>query len=220
MLSYTEENYLKCIYKLSRQGNGGVSTNAISAEINTTAASVTDMLKKLAEKGLLDYIKYKGVNLTPEGEHAAKLLIRKHRLWEVFLVEKLKFSWDEVHEIAEQLEHIHSTRLIQRLDEYLGFPKFDPHGDPIPDQHGNYYERHDTLLSDLLVGDKGIIAGVKDHSSLFLQYLDAQKLLLGVQIEVLRQIPYDNSLIIKVSDGRELTISQQVAANLFIRPLK
>src|SRR6478752_3743676 len=146
LLSLTEENYLKAIYHLSEDGTIDVSTNAISDALNTKPASVSDMLKKLSQKEVINYIKYQGVSLTPSGRKIALQIIRKHRLWEVFLVEKLKFNWDEVHEIAEQLEHIQSNLLIERLDEFLGFPPFDPHGDPIPNERGEMKAKKHTPL--------------------------------------------------------------------------
>ncbi|RYD83062.1 MAG: metal-dependent transcriptional regulator [Sphingobacteriales bacterium] len=216
MLSPTEENYLKCIYKLQQQSQGGVNTNAIAASINTAAASVTDMLKRLTEKGLLDYLRYKGVSLTEKGEELAMILVRKHRLWEVFLVEKLKMKWDEVHDIAEQLEHIQSPLLVQRLDEFLSFPKFDPHGDPIPDQFGNFSPRKEQILSDLAVGDCVNIIGVRNHEASFLQYLEKQQLTLGSHICVLEKIPFDNSLVLQRKSGETLQISNIVAENLLV----
>jgi DtxR family Mn-dependent transcriptional regulator len=135
-MTISEENYLKVIYHVSLVAPKGVSTNAIAGMLDTKASSVTDMLKKLADKNLVSYQKYQGVTLTDEGLHKAKMIVRKHRLWEVFLVEKLQFSWDEVHEIAEELEHIQSEPLIDKLDAFLGFPSVDPHGDPIPDANG------------------------------------------------------------------------------------
>jgi DtxR family transcriptional regulator, Mn-dependent transcriptional regulator len=132
IFTLSEENYLKAIYHLSKEEDESVSTNALAERLETTAASVSDMLKKLAKKELIEYKKYQGVNISEKGKRVALQIIRKHRLWEVFLVEKLSFNWDEVHEIAEQLEHIDSPTLVKRLDEFLGYPKFDPHGDPIP----------------------------------------------------------------------------------------
>jgi len=159
-ISEAEENYLKAIFKISEKEDRPVSTSAIAAEMNTSAASVTDMIKKLSEKALVLHEKYRGVVLTDAGSGIAKKLIRKHRLWEVFLVNKLDFSWDEVHAIAEQLEHIHSDRLIERLDDFLGFPRFDPHGDPIPDAEGNMVLRKQVLLSELKEGNSCVIVGV------------------------------------------------------------
>jgi DtxR family Mn-dependent transcriptional regulator len=215
-LSITEENYLKCIYKLSQTIDDEINTNAIAAELATSPASVTDMLKRLSEKKFISYVRYRGVRLTHTGEKYANNLIRKHRLWEVFLVEKLNFKWDEVHDIAEQLEHVNSDEMTERLDQFLGSPKFDPHGDPIPDKSGKYTSRKQILLSDLGKGKKGVILAVREHSTVFLQYLDAHKLNIGATIEVISMTPYDNSLTIKLGKDKNLTISHQVASNLLI----
>ena len=137
-MTFSEENYLKTIYHLTTSLSTEISTNAIAEMMETKASSVTDMLKKLAEKDLVHYKKYQGVFLTPKGKLAAKMIVRKHRLWEVFLVEKLDFSWDEVHEVAEQLEHIQSKKLIDKLDQFLEYPSIDPHGDPIPNAKGEW----------------------------------------------------------------------------------
>ena len=217
MLSHTEENYLKAIFKLSEQEDKPASTNAISREMNTSAASVTDMLKRLADKNLINYEKYKGVTLTEDGNSLATNLIRRHRLWEVFLLEQLDFSWDEVHEIAEQLEHIKSDELIERLDKFLEYPKFDPHGDPIPDADGNFTYRKQVLLSNLSENEKGIIVGVNEHSSSFLQYLDRQNLNLGASISVLEHFDYDSSKRIKLNGQTEHILSSKVCQNLFIQ---
>lgn len=157
MFTYSEENYIKTIFHLEQKALEGVSTNAIAEQMDTKASSVTDMIKKLSEKGVINYVKYQGVTLTQEGRKTALSIIRKHRLWEVFLVETLDFSWDEVHEIAEQLEHIHSEKLIDRLDKLLDFPKYDPHGDPIPTKDGTFSERDKILLSELTVGEGGFV---------------------------------------------------------------
>ena len=215
-LSSTEENYLKAVYKLSGSGRDQVSTNSLSEDLQTSAASVTDMVKKLHEKSLLDYERYKGVVLTPEGERIAKYLVRKHRLWEVFLVDKLGFRWDEVHEIAEELEHIHSPELIHRLDEFLQFPTRDPHGDPIPDADGNIPFAEKRALDALDAGQSGKLVGVTDTSAEFLQYLDRLGLELGVKLEVLERIAYDRSLILQ-SGSEKITVSQQVAQNLMVQ---
>ncbi len=167
MNSFTEENYLKAIYKLSLNGVQGVSTNAIADKLATKPSSVTDMIKKLADKKLVSYQKYQGVNLTKRGRDIAVSIIRNHRLWEVFLVEKLNFKWDEVHDLAEELEHINTHKLTERLDEFLEFPKFDPHGDPIPDKDGNIVQHKDITLSDLSTGRKTVIVGIKNHSKVF-----------------------------------------------------
>ncbi|WP_339608969.1 metal-dependent transcriptional regulator [uncultured Planktosalinus sp.] len=216
MFSDSEENYLKAIFHLERFSKEGVSTNAIAEQMHTKASSVTDMLKKLAEKKLVNYVKYQGVTLTNEGKKTAAKIIRKHRLWEVFLVEKLDFSWDEVHEIAEQLEHIESDVLIEKLDRHLDFPKFDPHGDPIPSNDGTFPERDKVLLSDLSIGESGVCVGVKDTSSSFLKFLDKNGIALGKKIKVIDQEEFDNSLHIQV--GKELfTISHIIASNLYLK---
>lgn len=216
-LSHTEENYLKAIFKISERDGDSVSNNAISTEMQTSAASVTDMIGRLSKKELVHYQKHRGVSLTAEGRRIATHLVRKHRLWEVFLVEKLSFSWDEVHDIAEQLEHIRSLVLVERLDEFLGSPRFDPHGDPIPDAEGNFAFRKQIPLADLQVGEKGVIVGVQDHASAFLQYLDRINLGLGARIEVLEQFEYDESVKVKRMPSDELVLSKKVSQNLFVQ---
>lgn len=219
-LSSTEENYLKAIYKLSVSPEEAVSTNAIAAELETSAASVTDMLKRLSEKELIHYEKYKGVRLSVSGRQIATSLVRKHRLWETFLVDKLNFTWDEVHPIAEQLEHIQSEELVNRLDSFLEFPKFDPHGDPIPDRDGNIAYHHQILVSEMQIGDVGVVVGVKDHSSEFLRYLEQLKLLLGAKIELVDRYEYDQSLWMKINGQAAQIITQKVCNNLYIKPEK
>lgn len=216
MISFSEENYLKSVYHLEEHHPEGVSTNAIAEQLDTKASSVTDMLKKLSEKKLVVYKKYKGAKLTEGGRLAALEVIRKHRLWEVFLVEKLDFSWDEVHEVAEQLEHIRSKKLTQELDKFLDFPQHDPHGDPIPDADGNLKKTQKTLLSKLNVKDSGALIGVKDTSSEFLKYLDKNGLVLGETIEILDKENFDNSMLIKLKD-KELRVSLMVSSNIYIK---
>lgn len=215
-MTFSEENYLKTIYHLTTISESEVSTNAIAEMMETKASSVTDMLKKLAEKDLVNYKKYQGVSLTGKGKLTAKMIVRKHRLWEVFLVDKLDFSWDEVHEIAEQLEHIKSEQLINRLDDFLGNPTEDPHGDPIPDANGQIIKTEKQLLSELLESQNGICVGVKDTSSEFLKYLDKQGISLGSKIEIVGKESFDLSLKIKLN-ARELTISNKIASNLFVK---
>lgn len=215
-MTFSEENYLKAIYHLSTFDETEVSTNAIAEMMDTKASSVTDMLKKLAEKGLLHYKKYQGVSLTDSGRLKAKMIVRKHRLWEVFLVEKLDFTWDEVHDVAEQLEHIKSEKLINRLDDFLGNPTEDPHGDPIPDIEGQVIKIEKILLSDLEENQVGICVGVKDSSSVFLKYLDKQGIALGSRLEVLSKEIFDLSLKIK-TDDKEIIISNKIATNLFVK---
>lgn len=215
-MTFSEENYLKAIYHLTVVSSSGVSTNAIAEVMETKASSVTDMLKKLAEKDLVNYKKYQGVTLTDKGKLEAKMIVRKHRLWEVFLVEKLAFSWDEVHDIAEQLEHIKSEKLINKLDDFLGNPTEDPHGDPIPNAQGQIPKIDKQLLSELSEGQKGICVGVKDTSSEFLKYLDKQGIALGSAIEIMGKESFDLSLRIKV-DSAFLNVSSKIASNLFVK---
>ncbi len=215
MHSFTEENYLKSIYHLLLSKDSA-TTNEIAAAIGTKAATVTDMLKKLAEKKLINYARYQGVSLTEQGRKSALVIVRKHRLWEYFLVEKLQFKWDEVHEMAEELEHITSVKLIDRLDEFMGCPRFDPHGDPIPDAQGNI-NQHESLQPALLLskGQCAKIAGVTDHSTSFLQYLEKSRLTLGQTITVTEVSNYDLSVMVEPSN-KEFNISHQVAKNILV----
>ncbi len=216
MFSSTEENYLKTIYHLEHRIQGEVSTNAIAEVMETKPSSVTDMVQKLAEKEVLSYKKYRGALLTPTGRRIAADVIRKHRLWEVFLVEKLNFHWDEVHDIAEQLEHIQSDELVTRLDRFLGNPDFDPHGDPIPDRHGNVKTTEKKLLSELDKGQRGVCVGVKESSGEFLQYLDKKAISIGTKINVLGKEFFDDSMVIQV--GRDqFFISKKIAENLYVQ---
>lgn len=217
--SQSEENYLKVIFKLSFNKTSLVSTNSIASALKTAAASVTEMVSKLSQKGMLDYERYKGVKLTKEGSIVAKMLVRNHRLWESFLVDKLHYSWDEVHEIAEQLEHVKSQTLIDRLEEFLGFPKFDPHGDPIPDKNGKITMKEDVPLIQLLTGDIGVITGVKEHTKAFLKYLDQFGLVLGTNIQVLDKYEYDNSVKIRINDQVEQVVSEKVGQQIRIQKI-
>lgn len=215
-MTISEENYIKVIYHISLVAPKGVNTNAIAGMLDTKASSVTDMLKKLAEKDFVSYQKYQGVTLTEKGLLAAKMIVRKHRLWEVFLVEKLNFSWDEVHEIAEELEHIKSEVLINKLDEFLGFPSFDPHGDPIPDEQGIIKKIEKHLLSDAEVNKDYKCIGVKDSSTDFLKYLDKQKIALGSVLKIVEREEFDETLTIAI-DGKRTTISNKIASNLYVQ---
>ncbi len=216
MFSLSEENYLKAIFHLERSFPTGVSTNALAEEMSTKASSVTDMIKRLSEKKLVAYKKYQGVKLSKIGREAAVDIIRKHRLWEVFLVNKLGFAWDEVHEVAEQLEHIKSDKLIKELDRFLDFPKRDPHGDPIPDSKGNFAISNKLLLAELNKGESGICIGVKDSSAEFLQYLDKNNIALGQVIDILEKESFDQSMLINLN-GKELKISNVISSNLYIK---
>ena len=216
MFTLSEENYLKAIYHLQNETSGEVSTNAIAERIKAKASSVSDMLKKLAEKEVVLYKKHRGVSLTKLGMQSASKVVRKHRLWEVFLADKLHFPWDEVHDIAEQLEHIKSEKLTERLDQFLGFPKHDPHGDPIPDRFGNVQDSEKKILSELIIGQEATLVGVGDSSAKFLQFLDKNKIALWKSIIVLEKEDFDNSLRIKIND-QTLHISEQIATNLYIK---
>jgi DtxR family Mn-dependent transcriptional regulator len=219
MLTYTEENYLKSIYSLTKRGDKGASTNDIADKMQTKASSVTDMLKKLGRKGLINYTPYKPVYLSDKGRDWAIMTIRKHRLWEVFLVEKLNFKWDEVHEIAEELEHVNSTKLIDKLDDFLGNPSHDQHGDPIPDKSGNIALHKDFTIADLMENQYGMVIGLKDTSSEFLQFLESTELTLGKTVRVKEVVGYDQSMVVSVNMTREVTISHRVAKNLYIKKL-
>ncbi|TRW22786.1 metal-dependent transcriptional regulator [Flavobacterium zepuense] len=217
-MTYSEENYLKVIYHLSLNNSKGVNTNSIANVMESKPSSVTDMVQKLAEKDLVIYKKYQGVSLTEKGKFTALMIVRKHRMWEVFLVETLDFSWDEVHDVAEQLEHIKSEKLINKLEEFLGFPTEDPHGDPIPDRNGKIAKIDKKLLSEIGVGKKVICVGVKDSSPPFLQYLDKQQIALGSAIEVLAKEDFDQSLSLRVDD-KDVSVSNKIASNLFVKPV-
>ena len=216
VFTFSEENYLKAIYHLENQHKKGVPTNALAEMMATKASSATDMIKRLSEKDLVAYKKYQGVKLTDKGENHAVKVIRKHRLWECFLVDKLNFSWDEVHDIAEQLEHIESEKLIQELDKFLGYPKTDPHGDAIPDGKGNFSKINKILLSKCEPGTIGVFVGVKDSSASFLQYLDKNRIALGAKIKVLHKEEFDQSIELQISD-RVFTVSYKSASNLYLK---
>lgn len=215
-LSFAEENYLKAIYHLSSAGQKQVNTNAIAERLATKPASVSDMIRKLSDKGVITYVKYQGVNITEEGKKKALWVIRKHRLWEVFLVEKLNFHWDEVHEIAEQLEHIKSSLLITRLDQFLGHPKFDPHGDPIPNAEGIISSKPRAILSDLRSGTHAELVSMKDTGNAFLNYLDRIGMKIGTKIEVIDIMEFDGSVEIETDGDKRFSISKQVADNLLV----
>jgi DtxR family Mn-dependent transcriptional regulator len=218
MNSPTEENYLKVIYALNTEGTRGASTNDIAEKLSTKASSVTDMLKKLAEKQLVHYKKYQGTSLTEKGTKLALNIIRKHRLWEVFLVDKLKFKWDEVHEIAEQLEHVQSRELSKRLDNYLGNPKYDPHGDPIPDANGNIKPQlSKKYLSEIKENEHATIIGVADSSPELLRHLEQQKLSLGTTLYVVNVYEYDRSMLLQLENKKELSLSHQICKNIWVK---
>lgn len=214
-MTLSEENYLKTIFH-SSENNSEVSTNAIAEAMNTKASSVTDMLKKLSEKELLNYKPYRGVSLTPKGRKLALSIIRKHRLWEVFLVEKLNFSWDEVHDIAEELEHIKSDKLINRLDAFLNFPETDPHGDPIPSRDGELEPIKKSVLSELQNNETAICVGVKNTDKDFLLYLNKLSLALGDEIKVISKEKFDQSMVIEIHK-KKVSLSASVCRNIYVQ---
>jgi DtxR family transcriptional regulator, Mn-dependent transcriptional regulator len=217
MASFTEENYLKTIYHLADENGGlSVSTNALSEATQTKAASVTDMLKRLAEKKLIDYVKYQGVSLTEIGKNLALETIRKHRLWEVFLVDKLGFKWDEIHEIAEELEHIASPELINRLNIFLEKPQFDPHGDPIPDSNGVFPIQETIKLAEGKLNISYRLLNVSEDSSSFLQHLDKLNIKLGSFIQILNHNTYDNSMEVLVNQSQKTFLSAEVSRHLLV----
>ncbi len=220
-ISFTEENYIKAIFSISQANEGeGASTNELSEHLNNKAASVTDMLKRLAEKKLINYEKYKAVMLTHKGEKLAINIVRKHRLWEVFLMEKLKFRWDEVHEMAEQLEHIKSEELIRRLDEFLGKPRTDPHGDPIPDSDGTISVIKAKPLIHYKSTGTYIFTGVTEHSTAFLQHLTSLGLKIGDSIKVVEINEFDNSLKVRINKHESTFFSEKVSANILVQHKK
>jgi len=219
MLSFTEENYLKALLKLSFQNEEKpeAGTNEMAAYLGVKPATATDMLKKLKEKELVSYQKYGKILLTEEGKKNAVAVLRKHRLWETFLYEKLDFSWDEVHEVAEQLEHIQSVKLVDKLEEFLDFPEFDPHGDPIPKANGEMPVTTKTLLSEMKSGETCKVAAVKDTSTLFLQYLEKLNITIGTDITVVDVIAFDGSLNISIDGGEARSVSMKFAESLFVQ---
>jgi DtxR family Mn-dependent transcriptional regulator len=213
--SISEENHIKGIYHLQAQG-GLVNTNALAKELNTKAASVTDMLKKLKAKKILQYERYRGFKLTESGNKIALIIIRKHRLWEYFLVTKLGFDWDKVHVIAEELEHVSSAELIKKLDNYLGTPKIDPHGDPIPDMNGKLPVIKQINLYGLPVNTTAVVSSVSNQSIQMLEMLKHYGIGIGSKIKVSKVFDFDGSLEIKVSKQAACIISEQVAKNIFV----
>jgi DtxR family transcriptional regulator, Mn-dependent transcriptional regulator len=214
--SLTEENYLKAIYGLSQKNKEKITPSALAHTLEVNAASVVDMIKKLTEKKLISYDKIKGVRLTDKGSKVAITVVRNHRLWEVFLLEKLGYSWDVVHEIAEQLEHIKHEELADRLDDFLGYPEYDPHGDPIPKANGELPKGASTLLSEMEPGESCKVAAVKDTSTAFLQYLQQLAVGIGTKIKVLEKIPFDGSIVIQLGKDNKKTVSRKFADSLLV----
>jgi DtxR family Mn-dependent transcriptional regulator len=214
--STSEENYIKAIFHL-QQSDGTVTTNELARELNTKPASVTDMMKKLKTKKLLHYQPYQGFRLNLEGNKVALGIIRRHRLWEYFLAEKLKFTWDEVHEVAEHLEHVSSKKLIDKLDEFLGFPRVDPHGDPIPDQDGKIETSRQVCLMDLPLNKQATVSHVSDQSTEILELLKHKNIGIGTRLEVKKKFDFDHSMEIKIGRQALFNISEQLAKNIFVK---
>jgi len=212
----SEENYLKAIYRLSQKSDEKITPTAIAETLGNNAASVVDMIRKLTEKGLIDYNKKTGVKLVDEGLKHAVLIVRKHRLWEVFLLDKLGYHWDEIHEIAEDLEHISDSTFADRLDKFLGFPEYDPHGDPIPKADGKLPKTYSVTLANVKVGETYKVAAVKDTSSSFLQYLVKLNIGIGTKIKLVEKIDFDQSLVISINGGKQTTVSPKFGENILI----
>lgn len=217
MTTSTEENYLKAIYHLSSGHSDAVLTSEIAQSMSTTSASVTDMIKRLSDKNLIAYERYKGVRITRKGEKLALNIIRRHRLWEVFLTDVLKFNWDEVHEMAEELEHVSSDELVTRLDAFLGHPRFDPHGDPIPDANGKLQPSGQHQMANCTIETSYVISGVNDHSSAFLQFMAKKGLTPGVQFLIVDIDSYDKSMLLRFEDGRTTYLSHEISKNILVR---
>lgn len=214
--SNSEENYIKAVYHL-QQNTVNVTTNELAAELKTKPASITDMLKKLKTKKLINYEKYKGFRLSTSGNKLALNIVRRHRLWEFFLVEKLQFGWDEVHEVAEELEHITSKKLIDKLDDFLGNPLYDPHGDPIPNKDGIIKPRKQIKLTDLEINTTGIVSSVGNQSSELLELLKHKSIVIGSKVEIKKKFSFDQSIEIKVQNQPAITISKELSDSLFVK---
>jgi len=218
----TEENYIKAIYTLTYEikPNNKIGTKDIATVLKVQPATVTDMLKKLKKKKIINYKKYGEIQLTNAGILYAKQLLRKHRLWETFLYEKLHFNWDELHEIAEQLEHIQSDELIDKLEKFLQYPQYDPHGEPIPDANGKVPSLPDTILSSIKAKKWYTVVAVKDTSPEFLKYLQQISIHIGTKVKLIEKIPYDNSLKIAFSNNKQIIISGKIADNILVTETK
>ncbi|MBW4891041.1 metal-dependent transcriptional regulator [Mucilaginibacter sp. HMF5004] len=216
MNTLSEENYLKAIFRLSQKSDEKITPTAIAEALGNNAASVVDMIRKMTDKELIEYDKKKGVRLTQQGLKDSILIVRKHRLWEVFLLEKLGFHWDEIHDIAEELEHVSNASLADRLDKFLGFPEYDPHGDPIPKANGKLPKTFTVSLADVKTGASCKVAAVRDTSSSFLQYLVKLGIGIGTPIQVLERIAFDQSLVIKINEQDQTTVSQRFSESILI----
>jgi len=218
-LTYTEENYIKALFHLYEESNSSVSTNSLADYVKTKPASVNDMVKRLSKKGLVEYEKYKGASLTASGQKIALAVIRKQRLWEVFLYEKLQFNWDELHEVAEQLEHIQSPLLTEKLEKFLNYPKVDPHGDPIPDEYGHVILAPQTTLSGLPINKRAVLSSVRNTDPKLLQFLDKRQIRLGLKFEVLEKEEFDGSIFLRFENGEKTFLSKEIADSLMARTI-
>jgi DtxR family Mn-dependent transcriptional regulator len=218
MPTQSEENYLKALYKLSGANKKLVATNDLADLLGTKPPSVTDMLQKLSEKKWVEYRRYYGSRLTSRGEKIAIQIVRRHKLWEVFLVEKLNFKWDEIHEVAEHLEHINHPKLTDKLDEFLQYPQLDPYGDPIPDKDGKMVEKKWLILNQCFHGNKYVIVGFKNHEPEFLRYLENLSMKVGVHLTISKIYEYDKSMLLDIK-GNSINISNRVAENILVNPL-
>jgi DtxR family Mn-dependent transcriptional regulator len=216
MNSLSEENYLKAIYRLSQKDGEKITPTSIAEALNNNPASVIDMLRKLSEKKLVNYDKVKGARLTERGGKVAVEVVRKHRLWEVFLLEKLGYSWDEVHDIAEQLEHVHHPDLADKMDKFLGYPNYDPHGDPIPDKNGKLPVKKAVPLNEVAVGKKIKVVNVSDNSPAFLKYLDKQEIGLNTVLAVIEVQEFDQSLLVELKNKKEIFLSREACSKIFV----
>jgi DtxR family transcriptional regulator, Mn-dependent transcriptional regulator len=216
MLTVSEENYLKCIFRLSQETGNKITPTAIAETLAHNAASVVDMIKKLAHKKFITYNKTTGVKLCDKGHKVAIQIVRKHRLWEVFLTDRLGYTWGDVHDIAEQLEHVQHTELADRLDKYLGYPVYDPHGDPIPQINGKMAKIFKTTLTEVKEKERYQVVGVKDSSSSFLQYLQKLKISIGTKITIVEKISFDESIIINIDNSNKITVSKKFAENILV----
>jgi DtxR family Mn-dependent transcriptional regulator len=216
MHTLSEENYLKAIYRLAQDKGQKITPKAISEILENNPASVVDMIRKLSDKQLIDYDKKKGARLTSQGLKDAILIVRRHRLWEVFLLEKLGFRWDEIHDIAEELEHVKNPSLADRLDQFLNFPEYDPHGDPIPKADGKIPKSYSLPLAGLKPGSFCHVAAVRDTSAAFLQYLVKLDIGIGTTIQLIEKIPYDDSLVISIAGQERTTVSRKFGENILV----
>src|SRR5579859_1890444 len=209
----SEENYLKAIYHIGKRGDDKASATSIAEALKNNPASVIVMIKKLVEKKLIQYDKTKGAKLTEKGLKVAYLIVRRHRLWEVFLHDSLGYQWDEVHEIAEQLEHVHRDDLADRLDKFLGFPEYDPHGDPIPKSDGKMPVMPKRTLAEVEPGKSCKVFGVKDTSIPFLRYLHQLNIGIGTKLKVVENIQFDGSMNLVIGEDKKATVSKKFIDN-------